>query len=75
MEMKMDMTPLDPIEIEERNFYRILDLLYQINKKYPELRFGQLMHNLTVKGENLFYMDDEEIIKRIEEFLKDDNEN
>ena len=70
----MDMTPLGPIEIEERNFYQILDLLYQINKKYPELRFGQLMHNLTVKGENLFYLQDAEIIKRFEEVLKEDDE-
>ncbi len=70
----MDMTPLEPIEIEKHNFYRILDLLYQINKKYPELRFGQLMHNLTVKGENLFYLQDYEIIKRFEEVLKEDDE-
>lgn len=68
----MDMTPLTPEEIQERNFYRILDLLYQLNKKYPELRFGQLMHNLTAKGENLFYLPDSEIIKRFEEVLKDE---
>jgi hypothetical protein len=56
------------------DFYKILDLLYKFHNKMPEITFGCLMHNLTVKGENLFYMSDEEIIKRIEEFLKDDNE-
>ena len=40
----------------------------------PEISFGQLMHNLTDKGENLFYMPDEEIIKRLEEVLKDDDD-
>ena len=57
------------------NFYQILDLLYKFNKKYPELRFGQLMHNLVLRSENLFYMPDEEIIKRINEFLKENNED
>jgi hypothetical protein len=55
------------------NFYTILDLFYKFNKKYPDLRFGQLMHNLVLRSENLFYMPDEEIIKRINEFLKDDS--
>jgi hypothetical protein len=55
-------------------FYKILELLYKLNKKYPELRYGQLMHNLTLRSENLFYMADEEIIKRLQELLKDDNE-
>ena len=56
------------------NFYPLLELLYKFNKKYPELTFGCLMHNLALKGENLFYMSDEEIIKRIEEVLKEDSE-
>jgi hypothetical protein len=56
------------------NFYKILELLYKFNKAYPELSFGKLMHNLTLRSENLFYMSDTEIIKRIEEFLKEDNE-
>jgi hypothetical protein len=56
------------------NFYKILDLLFKFNKKYPELRFGQLMHNLSLKRENLFYMVDEEIIKRLEEVLKEDSD-
>lgn len=41
--------------------------------KMPEIPFGCLMHNLTLRSENLFYMSDEEIIKRLEEVLKDDD--
>ena len=55
-------------------FYEILDLLYQFHKKYPEITFGCLMHNLTLRSENLFYMPDSEIIKRLQEVLKEDNE-
>jgi hypothetical protein len=54
------------------SFYKILDLLYQLNRKYPELRYGQLMHNLTLRHESLFYMPDEEIIVRLESFLKEE---
>jgi hypothetical protein len=56
------------------NFYTLLELLYKFNKKYPEISFGCLMHNLTVKGENLFYMPDSEIIKRMEAFLEEEEE-
>jgi hypothetical protein len=54
------------------SFYIILDLLYQLNRKYPELRYGQLMHNLTLRHENLFYMPDEEIILRLKTFLDEE---
>jgi len=55
------------------NFYQILDLLYKANKKYPELRFGQLVENLHLRdNEDLFYLSDEEMVKRLEELLKDE---
>jgi hypothetical protein len=53
------------------NFYTILELLYKFNKKLPEIPFGCLMHNLSVKGENLFYMSDEELIKRLKVVLEE----
>jgi hypothetical protein len=56
------------------DFYPLLELLYKFNKKYPELPFGCLMHNLALKGENLFYMSDSEIAKRIEEVLKENDD-
>jgi hypothetical protein len=53
-------------------FYDILDLLYKFNKKLPEIPFGQLIHNLTAKEEKLWWLSDDEIIKRLEEFLKEE---
>lgn len=55
------------------NFYQILDLLYKVNKKYPIILFGELMENLYLRGEEKFYeFSNEEIIKRLEELLKDE---
>ena len=54
------------------NFYEILDLLYRVNKKYPELTFGQLLDYLHLKEEELYKFSDEEFIKRLEEILKDE---
>jgi len=56
------------------NFYQILDLLYKFNKKMPEIPFGKLMHNLKTQEEKLWYLSDEEIVKRLEEFIKEDEE-
>jgi hypothetical protein len=48
------------------HFYEIMDLFYEFNKKYPEIRFGQLIHNLFIKGhESIFYISDEELFKRL----------
>ena len=55
------------------SFYELLDLLYQINRKYPELRLGQIMLASTTSEENLFYMDDEELVKRLKKLLEEDN--
>lgn len=56
------------------DFYKILELIYKFNIKYPEIRFGQLMHNLTLKSERLFYMENKDLVLRLEEVLKDDND-
>jgi len=48
------------------NFYQVLELLYKMNVKYPELRFGQLVDFLYNKNvEDIFYISDEELIKRL----------
>ena len=48
------------------NFYKILELIYKLNKKYPEFRFGQLVDFLYNKNiEDIFYLSDEEIIERL----------
>jgi len=46
-------------------FYEIMDLLYKFNKEYPEIRFGQLIHNLMAKDESLFYVSDYQLLKRL----------
>lgn len=51
-------------------FYEIMDLLYEFNKKYPEIRFGQLIHNLMAKDESLFYVSDYQLLKRLKIILE-----
>ena len=55
------------------NFYKILDLLYLINRKHPENRFGQLFDSLYNKNiEDLYNLSNEEIIERLEIILKEE---
>jgi len=54
------------------NFYEILEIIYQINKKCPELRFGQIVGCIYNKNiEDLFYISDEELLIRLKELLED----
>jgi hypothetical protein len=57
------------------DFYEIMDLIYQFNKKYPEIRFGQLMHNMVAKEESLFYLSDTELLKRLNTILDEMEED
>jgi len=53
-------------------YYEFLDLLYQINKRIPDIRFGQLIDTLYNKNiEDLFYLSNEELVKRLRQLLKD----
>lgn len=54
------------------NFYEILDLLYRVNKKYPELSFCQIMNWLFLDKLDMSDLADKEIINRLEEILKDE---
>lgn len=52
-----------------RNPKRIPNILKEIEKhwqKYPDLRLGQLLIN--VAGHILFYIEDEDLVKKLEEF-------
>lgn len=52
-------------------FYEILDLIYKLNAKYPELRFGQLIdwaYNPNI--EKMFYLSNEEVITRLKYLLE-----
>jgi hypothetical protein len=56
-------------------FYEILDLIYEFNKKWSEIRFGQLIHNLMAKDESLFYTSDEKLVERLRIIFKEMDEN
>mgnify|MGYP001069740887 CR=1 FL=1 len=48
-----------------------LEKLEEIWKKYPDLRFGQLINNIFAGQQNLFYyLEDFEIIEIIEKYYK-----
>jgi len=54
------------------NFYEILELVYQMNRKVPDISFGQLIDTLYNKNiEDLYYMSNDELIKRLNQLLKD----
>lgn len=46
----------------------IIELLNKQWKEHPQMRLGQLISNIT-DTENIFYCTDEEIKKRLQEFL------
>jgi hypothetical protein len=52
----------------------ILDKLKEIWERYPDLRFGQLIMNLF-KDYELFFMEDEELLKEIEDLIRLDKED
>lgn len=55
-----------------RDINRIDKVLEEINevwKRYPDLRFTQLIVNvMSAKGSDLYYMEDERFIKILKEF-------
>ena len=53
-------------------FWKILESLYKIKRKHPELRFGQIISSLTTKEEDIYYLCNYEILKRLEEVLKNE---
>jgi len=54
------------------NFYEIMDFIYRFNKKHPEIRFGQLIDTMVTKEESLFYLSDEELLKRFNVILEEE---
>jgi len=56
----------DPERIPE-----ILNKLKEIWEKYPDLRLGQLISNMSDRSPwPLFYIEDDEFIERMEEFYQ-----
>jgi uncharacterized protein YihD (DUF1040 family) len=53
-----------------RNPKRIPKILKELSKvwqKYPDLRFGQLLMNCYINGTDLYYIEDEQLIKKLNE--------
>lgn len=50
----------DPKRIAE-----VLDLIEAIWKKHPDLRLGQLIENTVSSTEALYYLEDDELYKRL----------
>lgn len=59
----------DPKRIE-----RILNLLRRIWKEVPDWRLGQLLVNQTYRDEDLFYLEDSELEKRLKHWLGENYE-
>jgi len=61
---------------KKHNFNKILKLLKKINKKHPDLRFGQVILEsfgifpVGVDSFFLFYIDDEKVEENLEAYLK-----
>lgn len=58
---------------------RIPEILNQIKQgwsAYPDLRLGQLLLNISTRcGKDLYYIEDEELVKLLRDFLQTYNKN
>jgi len=43
----------------------IIDTVTQVWNKHPDLRLGQMLENLTGYDEDLYYVEDDELLKRL----------
>lgn len=62
---------------EPNRLYRFYKELQLIHYKYPDVRFGQLFQNfekwlLYVKGKDIFYLEEDELLKLFKEYMKED---
>lgn len=53
---------------------RVLTKIQALWKRVPDWRLGQLLVNLMESGEDLFYLTDDTLEERIEEWLKTINQ-
>jgi hypothetical protein len=58
-------SPRDPARIAE-----LLSLLQAYWKRYPDLRLGQLVGSFTENDKDPYFLEDEELIKKLKEELK-----
>ena len=60
----------DPARINE-----ILFKVEEIWRRYPDLRLGQLIMNAMKIGEYLYYLEDEQLLKLLEEMYNADRKS
>jgi hypothetical protein len=48
----------------------VIERLFEVWKKAPLLRLGQLLCNSADKGHRLFYMEDEILVKAVEHYIR-----
>ena len=60
----------DPARINE-----ILFKVEEIWRRYPDLRLGQLIINAMKIGEYLYYLEDEQLLKLLEEMYNADRKS
>ncbi len=47
----------------------IMAELQALGQKYPDLRLGQLLDNSLMSGEDLFYIEDKDLLSRVREYV------
>jgi len=54
---------------------KVLEAVRKIWEKFPDRRLGQLIYNLTqfheIKEKDVFYLEDDELLKKIEKALRE----
>lgn len=62
---------------DQNRLYNFYNELQRIHMKYPDVRFGQLFSNFTkwllyVKNKDIFYIEEDELLKLFKEYMKED---
>lgn len=64
----------NPMLYKEESLHNIMDLVVQVQKKYPEWRMGQVLSNAAKAGGwkefDIFFCQDEKIIEGLKKILK-----
>ena len=55
---------------ERNHIFKIMTFLFKLWLKYPELRFCQLIKNAFKHNEDIYYIKDSELLKRLKRNYK-----
>ena len=54
-----------------QRIFPLLEKIVVLWLRYPDMRLGQLLSSLTKEGEDIFYLEDEELTVRLQEKIND----